>query len=110
MRAGAGIRARIVGVSVVIVTIVVAVLGLIIWRAMTAALTATAHESLRGTVALIGNDLGTMSPTEAVPESTRPDGTRIQQVLDASGDVLAASSAAVASTPIAEPRQLPVVG
>lgn len=105
-----GVRTRVIAVSVAIVAVVVAILGIVLWRAVGAALTTAAYESAVGTAASISNDLRTDPPAKAVPPDVQAYSRRAQQVLDADGKILAWSNDATHDHRIATFDPPPPVG
>lgn len=105
-----GVRARIIVASLTMVVAVVAGLGFVVWRAMVVALETTAHESAVGMLATISRDLRTEDPRVAVPPDVLPFAHRLQQVLDAQGQVVAWSSERARTQPLAELDAPPPIG
>ena len=106
-----GVRSRVVTVSVAIVAVVIATLSVVLWRAVSSAMTAAAYESAVGTAASISRDLQRREPpTQVVPPDVQAYSRRAQQVLDADGKILAGSSEATRREPLATFTDAPPIG
>jgi signal transduction histidine kinase len=104
-----GVRARIITGALLIVSVVLAALGVVLWRAMATALSTTAHESVVGAVAEIAGDLKDGSLEAALRLDDQPNPLRVRQVLDDQGNVLAWSRASVRGGALADVAELPEV-
>ena len=105
-----GVRSRIIAGSVTMVGVVLAILAVVVWRATTTALTATAYTTSVSTLRTLSHDLESQPPRVALPAGGEAIDPRIRQVLDDNGDVVAWSAAPLRSAPMIALDPLPGVG
>lgn len=105
-----GVRARIITGALLIVSLVLAALGVVLWRAMATALATTAHESAVGAVAEIATDLEDGSVEQALRLDNQTNPLRVRQVLDEQGTVLGWSRPSASTRPMIDLAALPDVG
>lgn len=104
-----GVRARIIAGAVLIVSVVLAVLGVVLWRAMASALATTATESAVGAVAGIASDLKDGSIESALHLDQQTNPLRVRQILDDQGKVIAWSRDTIRTQPLTDLASLPAI-
>lgn len=106
-----GLQTRIVAGSVTIVSAVLMILGVVLWRAITSAVSATAYQTSLATLATIVHEVQTGPVERAVPVGIQPlTSQRVQQVLDDKGHILAYSQPRYRDQVVATIQPKPLLG